>query len=84
MEPPYWYLPMRHMLGKALLDAGRPVDAEATYREELRLRPHDGWALIGLANSLSAQGDTDDATATRAELAATWTHADIAPADSEL
>ncbi len=38
-EPPPWYYPVRQSLGAALLQGGRPVDAEAVYREDLRWNP---------------------------------------------
>jgi tetratricopeptide (TPR) repeat protein len=46
----------RHWLGAGLLDAGRPADAEAVYRADLKKHPHNGWSLLGLAQSLEAQG----------------------------
>ncbi len=46
----------RHWLGAALLEAGLPAEAEATYREELEEHPHNGWSLLGLQQSLKAQG----------------------------
>ncbi|MDZ7643157.1 MAG: hypothetical protein U5K76_02295 [Woeseiaceae bacterium] len=44
-EPPFWYYPTRHSLGKALLLAGDPVAAEAVYRRDLDLYPRNGWAI---------------------------------------
>src|SRR6476660_6464672 len=35
-EPPPWYYPVRQSLGAALLAAGRPAEAEAVYREDLK------------------------------------------------
>ena len=54
-EPSDWFFPARHLLGAALLQAGRPLNAEAVYREDLRRHPENGWALYGLAQSLTAQ-----------------------------
>ena len=34
-EPPFWYYPTRHTLGKALLAAGQAEKAEAVYRRDL-------------------------------------------------
>ena len=35
-EPPDWIHPVRHALGATLLKAGKPAEAEAVYREDLR------------------------------------------------
>jgi tetratricopeptide (TPR) repeat protein len=48
VEPPDWHYPVRHSLGAALLDAGRPLEAEVVYWEDLRRNPENGWALFGL------------------------------------
>ncbi len=76
-EPADWFYPMRHYLGAALLDARKPKEAEAVYREDLRRNPNNGWALCGLASSLSAQGKKDEATAVRARFEGAWKDADI-------
>ena len=46
----------RHWLGAALLETGRPADAEQVYRANLEKHPHNGWSLLGLAQALAAQG----------------------------
>ena len=38
-EPADWFYPMRHYLGAALLDARKPKEAEAVFREDLRRNP---------------------------------------------
>ena len=54
----------RHWLGAMQLDAGMPAAAEATYRTELKEHPNNGWSLLGLQQSLKAQGKpTADADA---------------------
>jgi tetratricopeptide (TPR) repeat protein len=60
-EPPVWYFPVRQSLGAALLSGGRPVEAEAVYRDDLKRNPSNGWSLFGLAQSLKAQGKTAEA-----------------------
>lgn len=50
----------RHWLGAALLQVGRPTDAEQTYRDELADHPRNGWSLHGLKAALAAQGRQDD------------------------
>jgi tetratricopeptide (TPR) repeat protein len=76
-EPSDWFFPVRHLLGAALLDAGRAPEAEAVYREDLRRHPGNGWALYGLAQALSAQGKDADARAARQQFETVWKGADI-------
>jgi tetratricopeptide (TPR) repeat protein len=76
-EPPLWYYPVRHSLGKALLAAERPADAEAAYRYDLERFPGNGWSLFGLAQSLDEQGKEADAAKVRAEFEKAWEHADV-------
>jgi tetratricopeptide (TPR) repeat protein len=60
-EPPTWSQSMRLYLGAALLKAGRPKDAEAAYREDLRDFRDNGWALFGLWQSVHAQSRNAEA-----------------------
>ena len=76
-EPADWFYPMRHYLGAALLDARKPKEAEAVYREDLKKNPGNGWALHGLATALAAQGKKDEAAATRTRFEEAWSQADI-------
>jgi predicted Zn-dependent protease len=76
-EPEDWYLPMRHLLGAVLLEAGRPADAEKVYREDLAKHPRNGWALYGLAKSLRVQGKNDPAEVAEEQFAMAWMHADV-------
>ncbi|HYG47281.1 MAG TPA: hypothetical protein VD846_04990 [Allosphingosinicella sp.] len=73
-EPSDEFFPVRHLLGAALLDAKRPAEAEAVYREDLKRNPSNGWALHGLAKALEAQGKKADAV--KARLTEAWKHAD--------
>jgi tetratricopeptide (TPR) repeat protein len=75
-EPDYWYQPVSHIYGAALLAAHRPAEAEAVYRESLGVHRLDGWALYGLAQALQAQGKTKEAAETRAQFASVWRLAD--------
>lgn len=76
-EPPPWHLPVRHVLGAVLLEADRPADAEPVYRRALKRFPENGYALIGLARSLEAQGKEAEAAEVRERLAAAWAEADV-------
>jgi tetratricopeptide (TPR) repeat protein len=76
-EPPTWYYPIRHSLGAVLLKAGRPAEAEALYREDLKRFPENGWALFGLMQALRAQGKAADALAVDAQFREAWKGADV-------
>jgi tetratricopeptide (TPR) repeat protein len=82
-EPADWMLPARHVLGRILLKAGRSREAEATYRQDLQRNPENGWALLGLAQALEAQGDRHpEAVAVRARFERAWSSADVKPTGS--
>ena len=76
-EPPSWHLPVRLYLGAALLDAGKPAEAETVYREDLKHYPKNGWALFGLAQSLKEQGKHAEARATQKQFKKAWKRADV-------
>lgn len=76
-EPPLWYHPVRHALGRALLEAGRPAEAERRYREDLARFPDNGWSLVGLARSLEARGKDEEARRVRAAYGTAWKDADV-------
>jgi tetratricopeptide (TPR) repeat protein len=76
-EPPPWYYPVRQSLGAVLLQAGRALDAEAVYREDLRRNPENGWSLFGLAQALRAQNKVDDAAAADERFRRAWRGADV-------
>ena len=77
-EPPDWPQSMRLYLGAALLKAGRPAEAEAVFRRDLRWHQNNGWSLFGLAQSLKAQGKSDEGASTHDAWENVWSHADIA------
>jgi tetratricopeptide (TPR) repeat protein len=81
-EPPPWYYPVRHSLGAALLAGGRPAEAEAVYRDDLKRNPENGWALFGLARSLRAQEKTAEAGQVEARFRRAWVRADVTPTGS--
>jgi tetratricopeptide (TPR) repeat protein len=74
-EPPFWYYPTRHSLGKALLAAGDAPTAESVYRRDLEIYPHNGWAMFGLVQSLKAQGK--DASEQQTAFEKLWSNADV-------
>ncbi|MEO8295804.1 MAG: hypothetical protein ABI613_09830, partial [Gemmatimonadota bacterium] len=77
VEPPQWYYPLRQSLGAILLMAGKPAEAEAVYREDLRRFPENGWSLFGLAASLRAEGRAADAAQVDQRQVSAWQGADI-------
>lgn len=81
-EPPGWMLPVRHALGALLMSAGRYGEAEQVYREDLERNRHNGWSLLGLKQSLAAQGRMDEAYAIEPAVAKAWERADTMPTSS--
>jgi tetratricopeptide (TPR) repeat protein len=76
-EPSEFHFPPRHALGAVLLEAGRPMEAETVYWEDLRRNQDNGWALYGLLQALRAQGKTENAKLVEARLAKAWARADV-------
>lgn len=76
-EPSEWPHPVRLVLGRVLLDAGRAEEAEVVYWEDLKRNPETGWALHGLARALRAQGKTDEAARIDARFKKAWSRADF-------
>ena len=76
-EPADWFFPVRHLLGAALLKAGKAQEAEAVYQEDLRRHPENGWALCGLAQALAAQHKDAEALAIRQRFDNAWKSADV-------
>lgn len=76
-EPPDWYFPVRHYLGAALLDAGYPREAESVYWEDLRKHRENGYALLGLAEAVAAQGRDAEAAELRERQARAFARADV-------
>jgi tetratricopeptide (TPR) repeat protein len=83
-EPPWWHQPVSHLLGAALLEAGRAQEAEAVYRESLKGYRRDGWALAGLVRALSDQGKASEAEAARKAFDDAWRLSDIKLTTSRL
>jgi tetratricopeptide (TPR) repeat protein len=77
-EPPPWYYPVRQSLGAALLQAGRPAEAEEVYREDLRRNPNNGWSLFGLAQALRGQDKLAEASIIELRFRRAWSRADVA------
>lgn len=71
-EPPYWYFPVRQLLGAALFLAGRHEEASKEFRDALVRSPQNGWALYGLKRSEEALGHQLEAAAARKAFTKIW------------
>ena len=76
-EPEDWQYPVRLLLGAVLLDAGRPVAAEAAYRGDLERHRDNGWALFGLEKALRAQNKAAAADEVHKRFEKAWQYADV-------
>jgi len=76
-EPPDWFFSVRHHLGAVLLKAGKYTEAEKVYQKDLLTWKKNGWALIGLYNSLLLQKKEKDAQTFKAAFDEAWQYADI-------
>ena len=74
-----WHFSPRLALGAILLEAGRAVEAETVYWDDLRHRRENGWALFGLMQSLRAQEKTQEAELVEAHFKKAWSNLNIAP-----
>lgn len=83
-EPPDWYYPVRESLGGELLRAGRYIEAERVFREDLQRNPRNGWSLFGLWRSLQGQSRTVEAQWVRQQFEEAWKAADVDLADNSL
>ena len=75
-EPADWDLPVREVLGGALLASGDYAAAEKVFRAEILRRPRNGRALFGLAESLRKQGKDGAAKSVQGEFEKSWQYAD--------
>lgn len=83
-EPAAWHIPTRQNLGAILMDAGQFEEAEMIYREDLEVLRQNGWSLIGLYQSLKAQGKEEEAGKIKEEYKKAWANADIEISNSVL
>jgi tetratricopeptide (TPR) repeat protein len=78
-EPPIWYFSVRESLGAQLAAMGRTQEAEAVFREDLKINPGNPRSLYGLAQCLTAQGKTAEAAKAREQFRKAWRFADSEP-----
>jgi len=76
-EPAAWHIPTRQNLGAILMKAGKYEDAEKVYNEDLKILRQNGWSLMGLYQSLKAQGKIEEAQSIKQEFDKAWKHAEI-------
>ncbi len=76
-EPAAWHIPTRQNLGAVLLKAKKFKKAEKIFKEDLEILRQNGWSLMGLYQSLKAQGKTEEAAVIQKEFDTAWEHADI-------
>jgi tetratricopeptide (TPR) repeat protein len=78
-EPAPWMMPARHAYGALLIADGRYTDAEAVYLRDLEVYPANGWALLGLRDTLRGQGRNDEAMRMDEAFQRAWRSADVIP-----
>jgi len=83
-EPASWHIPTRQNLGAVLLKANQYEEAEKIYREDLSVLRQNGWSLMGLYQSLKAQGINEEAKIIKLEFDTAWKDADISISTSIL
>ena len=76
-EPAAWHISTRHNLGAVLLKDRKYKEAEKIYKEDLDIIRQNGWSLMGLYLSYTAQGMTDEAEAVKQEFDKAWQYSDI-------
>ena len=76
-EPPDWFFSVRHLLGDVYLKAGRFAEAEKVYREDLLEFKENGWALMGLYQSLIKQNKIDEAAEVKKRFDLAWQWAEV-------
>lgn len=76
-EPSAWYIPPRQNLGAVLIQAKQYKKAEKIYKEDLDDLRQNGWSLMGLYQSLLAQGKSEEAEKIKQEYKIAWKDADI-------
>jgi tetratricopeptide (TPR) repeat protein len=75
-EPPTWFLPVREMLGGALMKSSNYAEAEQVFRADLERNKRNGRSLFGLMESLKAQKKDYAAEMVRREFETAWATAD--------
>ncbi|MBC6999901.1 hypothetical protein [Cytophaga sp. FL35] len=83
-EPPDWFFSVRHHLGAVQLEGKKYEDAIATYMEDLKKFPKNGWALHGLQTAYKALQFEKEIQETNNLLKQIWATADIELSSSRI
>lgn len=83
-EPADWFFSIRHHLGAVLVEAGKYDEAIKVYEQDLKIYPHNGWALKGLMNVYAKTDDKKKYEAVKKEFNEAWKYADIEIASSRI
>lgn len=81
-EPKIWMLPARQYLGAFFMQLAKPGEAEKVYREDLVWNPGNGWSLLGLHQSLKAQGKTTELAKLKKQYLYSFSEAEVLPTTS--
>ena len=81
-EPKLWLIPARQYLGAFLMQMKDYKGAEKVYREDLMWNPGNGWSLLGLHQSLEAQGKKGELAKLKKLYTASFSEADVMPVRS--
>jgi predicted Zn-dependent protease len=81
-EPQEWFIPARQYLGYYLLKINKPAEATKVYNDDLVANPENGWSLVGMHNSLTAQNKLSEAANYKLRYNKAFAEADIKPVNS--
>lgn len=76
-EPPDWFFSVRHHLGAVQIEAGKYKDAIATYEEDLKKLPKNGWAQHGMRLAYENLNDDSNVQKMDQQIKQSWKGADI-------
>ncbi|MCH4823660.1 tetratricopeptide repeat protein [Gramella lutea] len=76
-EPPDWFFSVRHHLGAVQIEAGKYNEAIATYEQDLKKLPKNGWAQHGMKLAYQNLNDNGNVQKMDAEIKQSWKGADI-------
>ena len=78
-EPAPWMMPARHAYGALLISDGQYDKAQKVYQRDLEIFPANGWALLGLRDSLRGQRRFGEAEHADRAFKRAWKSADVVP-----
>jgi len=76
-EPPDWFFSIRHHLGAMQVKAELFNEAVATYAEDLKRLPKNGWAYHGLKLAYQGLNDAENVSKMEQLIATSWATADF-------